>query len=149
MRVQQTLTREIMSRPALVIQEDATLDEALALMEERRVRRLPVVDENGRLVGILSRGDVREATAVRATVNPYAPEAQADWLTVSEVMTPDPMTVSPDTPVWQVAETMLEHKIGGLPVVDSDGNLIGLVTDSDIFRLVVETWRSIRDERTS
>ena len=67
-----------------------------------------------------------------------------DWLTVAEVMTTDPITVSPETPVWQVAETMLEQKIGGLPVVDDQNNLLGIITESDIFRLVVETWRSAR-----
>lgn len=144
MTVQETLTRQIMSSPAIAVQEDASLDEALALMEEHDIRRLPVLDAEGHLVGIVSRGDMREATAVKAAVNPYAPEAMGDWLTVAEVMTPNPITVTPETPVWQVAELMLEHKIGGLPVVDEKGQLVGLVTESDIFRLVVETWRSAR-----
>lgn len=146
MHVQQTLVREIMSSPVEVIHQDATLEEAQALMEERGIRRLPVVDEEGRLVGILTQGDLREATAIKATVNPYAPEASETWLTVAEAMTPNPITVSPDTPIWQVAELLIEKKIGGVPVLDERNDLCGIVTTSDILRLVVAWWRAAREE---
>ncbi len=142
MHIHQTLVQEIMSSPVVVIREDAALEEAQALMEERGVRRLPVVDEEGRLVGILTEGDLREATAIKATVNPYAPEAAESWLTVAEAMTPNPITVTPDTPIWQVAELLIEKKIGGVPVLDAQKNLCGIVTTSDILRLVVSWGRA-------
>lgn len=149
MHIHQTLVREIMSSPVVVIQEDAALEEAQALMEERGVRRLPVVDEEGRLVGILTEGDLREATAIKATVNPYAPEAAESWLTVAEAMTPNPITVTPDTPIWQVAELLIEKKIGGVPVLDTQKNLCGIVTTSDILRLVVSWGRAEQDRAES
>ncbi len=146
MHIQETLVREIMKSPVITIDQEASLAEAQALMEEHNVRRLPVVNADGRLVGIISQGDLREANALRATVNPYAPEATEDWLTVAEVMTPDPITISPDTPIWQAAELLIQHKIGGIPVLDEDGDLCGIVTTSDILRLVVSHWRVARTE---
>ncbi len=145
MHIQQTLVREIMSSPVVVIHEDASIEEAQALMEEHGVRRLPVVDEEGRLRGIVTEGDLREATAIKAAVNPYAPEATETWLTVAEAMTPDPITVSPDTPIWQVAELLIERKIGGVPVLDEEKSLCGIVTTSDILRLIVSRWREARE----
>ncbi len=150
MQVQETRVREIMTSPAIVIHPDASITEVQALMEEHGIRRLPVVDADGRLVGIVSAGDLREAMAVQAAsvVNPYAPEATEGWLTVAEIMTPDPITITPDEPIWRVAELFIEHKIGGLPVVDEQDDLLGIVTESDLLRLVVEAWRSSRQAAT-
>ncbi len=149
MHVQATLVREVMSSPVIVIQEDAPVEEAQALMEENDIRRLPVINADGKLVGIITQGDVREATAVKATINPYAPEATEEWLTVAEAMTPNPITVSPDTPLWQAAELLIENKIGGIPVLDEKGDVCGMVTTSDILKLVVAWWRSTREEDES
>lgn len=145
MHVQETLVREIMRSPVIVVEMTATIEEAQALMEEHNVRRLPVVDSEGHLVGIVSQGDLREAAALKASVNPYAPEATESWLTVEEIMTPNPITVTPDTPIWQAAELMIEHKIGGLPVMEGS-RLVGIVTTSDIMRLVVAHWREVREQ---
>ncbi len=142
--MQNTLVRDLMSCPPIVIDPDASLAEAEALMEAKGVRRLPVIDATGRLVGIVSYGDIREGMSASATQNPYAPEAQEQWLTVSDVMSANVVTVTPDTPLWKVANLMLEHKIGGLPVVDG-GQVIGMITESDIFKLVVQQWRTRSD----
>ncbi len=150
MQVQETRVREIMTSPAIVVHQNAHINEVQALMEEHGIRRLPVVDDDGRLVGIVSAGDLREAMAVIAAsvVNPYAPEASEEWLTVDEIMTPNPITITPDEPIWRVAELFIRHKIGGLPVVDEQGDLLGIVTESDLLRLVAEAWRSSREGAT-
>lgn len=138
---------DVMTTDLVVIQTEAPLEEAQALMEESQVRRLPVTDERGRLVGILSWGDVREATSVEAaTTNPYAPEAEEEWLTVSEAMTEDLIVVTADTSLADAVELLLTHKISGLPVVAAlegpgRSKLVGIVTNSDIFRLVLQLWR--------
>ena len=81
---------EVMRTNVVTVDTRASLQEAQSLMEEHRVRRLPVLDDDGDLVGILSWGDVREATSVESskTASPYAPEAEEAWLTVWEVHTP-------------------------------------------------------------
>jgi len=136
-----TLVGDIMSHPPIVIEPEATLKEAEALMEEERIRRLPVVDAEGRLIGIVSRSDVREGLSVSLAGNPYAPDAEEHWLTVADVMTAEVVTVTPETPLWQAAELMLKHKIGGLPVVEGD-EVVGMITESDIFKLLVQQWRN-------
>ncbi|MEZ4770215.1 MAG: CBS domain-containing protein [Caldilineales bacterium] len=139
---------DIMTSEVITIDVDASLDEAQALMDAEGVRRLPVVDEDGDLVGILSWGDLREATSVEAaqTPSPYAPDAEEEWLTVWEAMTHDPLVVTPDTDLVDAVELMLENKIAGLPVVESATgpgrrHLAGIVTESDIFRLLIRLWR--------
>ena len=139
---------EVMTIDVITIDTTASLQEAKALMEEHRVRRLPVVDEDDDLVGILSWGDVRESTSVEAVKvsSPYAPEADEAWLTMWEAMTRDPVVVTPETNLADAVELMLKHKIGGLPVVKKATGkgrrqLVGIVTETDVFRLVLKIWR--------
>ena len=139
---------EVMTTGVLTIDTRASLQEAQSLMEERRIHRLPVVDDDGDLVGILSWGDVREATSVEAskTTSPYAPEAEETWLTAWEAMTRRPTVVTPETSLADAVELMLTHRIGGLPVVAAKSGpgcsqLVRIVTETDIFRLVVRIWR--------
>jgi CBS domain-containing protein len=139
---------EVMTTDVITIDTTASLQEAKALMEGHHVRRLPVVDEDGDLVGILSWGDVREATSLEAVTvsSPYAPEAAEEWLTIWEAMTHDPVVVTPDTNLADAVEMMLTHKIGGLPVVakatgKGRRQLKGIVTETDIFQLVLKLWR--------
>lgn len=140
--------REVMTSDVITVDVLAPLDEARTLMEDNEVRRLPVVDDDGELVGILSWGDVREATSAEAAVlNPYAPEAEEEWLTVWEAMTRDPIVVTPDTDLADAVELMLQNRIGCLPVVVSirgpgRRQLVGIVTETDIFRLVLADWRT-------
>lgn len=139
---------EIMTSEVITIDVDASLAEAQALMDAEDVRRLPVVDEDGDLVGILSWGDLREATSVAGaqTPNPYAPDAEDEWLTVWEAMTHDPLVVTRDANLVDAVELMVENKIAGLPVVESltgpgRRKLAGIITESDIFRLLIRLWR--------
>ena len=138
--MRQYSVREVMSEPAIVITNDATVLEASALMEEKDVRRLPVVDEMNRVIGIISLGDVREATSVYSTASPYAPDHDEILLSVEEVMSAPVYTVKPDDSMERVVRMMLEHKIGGIPVVDEGGHPLGMVTESDVFRLLLAAW---------
>jgi CBS domain-containing protein len=105
-------------------------------MKECNIRRLPVV-ENGRLVGIVTLGDIREASPSAATsLSIYELNYLLSRLTIGQIMTRDPITITPDTSIEAAARLMLEHKIGGLPVVDGT-RVVGIITESDIFRLLV------------
>lgn len=135
------LVRELMSQPAITIAWDRSILEASGLMESNNIRRLPVVDDQGLVAGIVSLGDVREAMSVYQTANPYAPDSDDVLLAVDEVMTTPTITVGPDAQLLDVVRLMLEHKIGGIPVVDEAGYPVGMVTESDLFRLMLDLWQ--------
>lgn len=109
------------------------------LMREKNIRRLPVV-EDGKLLGIVTIGDVREASPSDATTLSIW-ELNYLWaqLTIEKIMTRNVLTVKPETPILDAAETMLEHKVSGLPVLDDEENLVGIITESDIFRMLVRS----------
>ena len=121
------LVRNRMSRPAVTVRQDADFQKALALMQEKQLRRLPVVDDDGRLVGIVVERDLLVA----------AMRYLQSRVEVGDVMTRDVVTVGPDTDLNEVARTMLERRIGGLPVLEH-GRLVGMITESDIFKRFVE-----------
>lgn len=127
---------DLMNAPALIIAPSASLVTAQELMDRHKVRRLPVV-EHGHLVGIITIGDLREAQpSVATTLSVYEWRALLDRVTVAEVMTRDPLVVTPDTPVLSAAQVLLSGKIGGLPVVE-EGHVVGMITESDLFRLLI------------
>ncbi len=134
------LARDIMTTPAVSIRWDATVLEASALMEEMDIRRLPVVDEDNVLIGIISDGDVREALSIYNLTNPYAPDQDEILLAVDEVMSAPVFSVGPEEHLRQVVQLMLEHKIGGVPVIDEKRRPLGVITESDIFRLLLKEW---------
>jgi CBS domain-containing protein len=138
--MRQELVKDWMTAEVVTITPDTTLPEAHRLMTDRRIRRLPVVD-NGHLVGIVTRGDVREAEPSDATsLSIWELNYLLAKLKVSSVMTKNPLSTSPETTIAEAAQVMMEHKISGLPVVDNRGNVVGIITESDIFRLVVKEW---------
>ena len=134
------LVRDVMTSPAVDIRWDATVLEASALMEEKDIRRLPVVDEEGVLIGIISDGDVREALSIYNVTNPYAPDQDEVLLAVDEIMSAPVHAVGPDDHLRTVVQLMLEHKIGGVPVIDDHRHPVGVITESDLFRLMLEEW---------
>ncbi len=136
MGMRRHFAKDWMTPDPVTIDPHTTLPEANRLMRECNIRRLPVI-EKGKLVGIVTLGDIREASPSNATaLSIYELNYLLARLTVGEMMTKDPFTISPDTSIEAAARLMLDHKIGSLPVV-SDGRLIGIITESDIFRLLV------------
>ncbi len=135
------LVRERMSGDPLFLSPDDTLREARRVMRENGLRRLPVVEE-GRLVGIVTDRDVRQADMSSAVVQErrYV-EYVLDRIQVRGIMTPDPVTVTPDTPLEEAARIILERKIGGLPVVEA-GRLVGIITETDLVRTLIELLRN-------
>ncbi len=138
--MQHALVRDWMTTTVITVSPETTLPEAHRLMTGRRIRRLPVVEDD-RLVGIVTRGDIRGAEASdAASLSIWELNYLLSRLKVGEIMTPDPITIAPDAAIGQAAGDMLQHKISSLPVLDADGRLVGIITESDIFRLVVRAW---------
>jgi len=126
-----------MSSPAVVVPDTSPLPQARQLMRERRIRRLPVVDVAGQLVGIVTEGDINRISDSPATdVRDFNLYHQVHDLPVRQFMTRLVVVAAPDTPIMEVARLLLEHRIGGVPVVKG-GQVVGVITESDLFRLLV------------
>jgi CBS domain-containing protein len=137
-----------MHSPAIVVTPDTCVPAASALMKERGIRHLPVV-ENGRLVGIVSRGDLREASiSASANADTYEFNFLLSRLTVGRLMTRKVVTITPDAPIVYAAELMTECKIASLPVVDPDGAVVGIITESDLLKMLVRKLREAEEART-
>ena len=129
--------RDWMTPNPITIDIKTTLPEAHKLMKECRIRRLPVVD-HGKVVGILTQGDIREASPSDATsLSIFELNYLLAKLNVEKIMTRDPITITPGATIREAAQIMLEHKIGGLPVIENE-RLVGIITESDIFRVLVQ-----------
>ncbi|MDX1413474.1 MAG: CBS domain-containing protein [Candidatus Promineifilaceae bacterium] len=136
--MKQELVKDWMSRDVMVVRKDSSLPEAHQIMISDNIRRLPVVDDNGQLVGIITLGDVRSVSPSPASsVSIFERNYLLSNLEVERVMTPKPSTISPDQTINEAANIMLQERISGLPVVDENGQICGIITESDIFRMVV------------
>jgi acetoin utilization protein AcuB len=132
------LVKERMSRRTIVAAPDLSVPEALKLMQRERIRRLPVLDKGGKLIGIVSDKDLLHASPSPATsLSVWEVTYLLGKITVRDVMTPKVITVTEDTPVEDAARIMADNKIGGLPVVRGDA-MVGIITETDLFKLFVE-----------
>ena len=137
---QQLLVGEWMSSRVEVVTPDTPVADAYNTMMQKGIRRLPVV-QNSRLVGIVTIGDLREARPSPATsLSIYELNYLLAKLTIAQVMTHDPYTVRPSTSIQEAARIMLHRKVGGVPVVDDGGTVVGVITESDIFRMLIDQW---------
>lgn len=133
--------RTWMTSPAIVAPETTTLPEARRLLQEQRIRRVPVVDAEGRLVGIVTEGDInRISDSHVGDVRDYNLYHRVSDLPLRDFMTRSVLAVAPDALIMDVAQILLDNRIGGIPVVE-DGQVIGMITESDLFRLIVRRER--------
>jgi len=128
------LVKDWMSKDPITITDETSMMKAIHLMKQNRFRRLPVLRQ-GKLVGIVSDRDLKEASPSKATtLDVHELYYLLAELQVKDIMTRDPVTVSPDDTVEHAAQLMLENTISGLPVVTDKGNVVGIITQSDVFR---------------
>lgn len=133
------LVGERMSRDLITISRQTGVDDALRLMRDKNIRRLPVVDKQGKLVGIVSDKDLYLASPSPASsLDIFELRYLLARLTVEKIMSSPVITVQPDTPLEEAARIMADRKIGGLPVLDGEQNLVGIITESDLFKIFVE-----------
>ena len=134
--------RSWMTEKVITITPQTTLLEAQRIMLEHNIRRLPVVKLD-KLVGIVTLGDIREAKASDATtLSIYELNYLMDKLTAKDFMTPDPITIDLDATIAEAARLMVEHKIGGLPVI-KQGVLVGLITETDLCRVLMQRFELV------
>ncbi len=128
------LVKDWMSKNPITITDETSMMKAIHLMKQNRFRRLPVLQE-GRLVGIVSDRDLKEASPSKATtLDVHELYYLLSELQVKDIMTRDPITVAPDDTVEHAAQVMLENTISGVPVVDDQEEVVGILTQSDVFR---------------
>lgn len=139
--MEKILVKDWMTSPAITITPDAHLADAYKLLKERNIRRLPVV-EKSKLVGIVTLGDIRRLSPL-GTPKMLEQDHTIAQTTVSRVMTTNVMTIPFDATLSEAASVLLDLKIGGLPVVDDDDELVGMITEADLFHcLMLEIERA-------
>jgi acetoin utilization protein AcuB len=129
---------ELMTPNPVTIAHDQTVGKAIEMMARRDIRRLPVTNE-GKLVGIISDRDLRQLSSRPSLKLPKTDQDEAYLnLPVEEAMTLNVITLRASHTVQDAISLMLKHKIGGLPVVDRDGALVGILSELDVFKFCLD-----------
>jgi len=131
------LVKNWMSKDVITVEMDDAMMDAINLLREKNIRRLPVMNK-GELVGIVSDRDLKRASASDATsLEIHEMLYLISKIKVSEVMTVDPLTVPIDYTIEETAELLFKNKISGVPVVDPNGKLVGIITQTDLFKALM------------
>ncbi|HEX7975708.1 MAG TPA: CBS and ACT domain-containing protein [Anaerolineales bacterium] len=131
------LVRDYMTKNPITVSPDTSFPEAMNVMRKQKIRRLPVVDR-GRLVGIVEEKDMlSNKPSPATTLSIHEIYGLLEHLHIRQIMSRPVITVEGDCPVEEAARIMVERKIGCLPIMDGD-KLAGIITETDIFKLLVE-----------
>jgi acetoin utilization protein AcuB len=132
------LVGERMTHPVITIEPDTPVQEALNMMRRENVRRMPVTDSEGHLVGIVAERDLLHASPSDATsLSVWELNYLLSKIVVKEVMTKDVITITEDTLLETAARIMADRKIGGIPVM-RDSKVVGIMTETDLFKIFLE-----------
>ena len=131
------LVRNWMSKSVITVEETDSMHDAMKLLKEHDIRMLPVMRE-GKLVGIVTDRDLKRASASDATtLEVHELIFLISQIKVKNIMTKSPITVPFDYTVEETAEILLRNKISGAPVVDHDGQVVGTITQTDLFNALI------------
>jgi acetoin utilization protein AcuB len=133
------MVRAWMSSPAICADSSASIEDARRLMRDQQVRRLPVLDSSGALVGVITERDIERAVQANEGVS-AGHTRRAATLPIGALMTSPAISVTPDTPILAAARLLVEHAISGMPVVEA-GTVIGIITEHDLFRALLPQER--------
>jgi acetoin utilization protein AcuB len=126
-----------MSANPIVIEETASLSDAINILKKHKIRRLPVM-KKGKLVGIISDRDLKEASPSKvSSLDIWELHYLMSKILVKNIMKKNVITVSPETTLERAAILMFDNKIGGLPVLDKEKNLVGILTEQDVFKALI------------
>jgi len=130
--------REYMKSPVITVTPDTLLDDALRTMHQNHIRRLPVVEGN-KLVGLVTRHQLREAMpSVSVPLSIWGVHYQLSKMKVRDVMVTDVITIAPEATIEEAAALAEKQKVGTLPVVDNKGELVGIITGTDLLHLLAQ-----------
>jgi acetoin utilization protein AcuB len=131
------LVKHWMNKNVVTIGPDESMQDAIYLMREHKVRMLPVL-KDGELTGVLSDTDLKRASASDATgLDVHEMLYLVSKIKIKDIMSKSPVTVHENLTVEETAEVLLAEKISGVPVVDSQGNLVGTITKDDLFKVLI------------
>ncbi|MBU0987156.1 MAG: CBS and ACT domain-containing protein [Proteobacteria bacterium] len=131
------LVKNWMSTPVISVDANDSMEHAIKLLKQHNIRMLPVMQKN-KLVGILTDRDLKRSSASDATsLEIHELNYLLSTIKAKDIMTKKPITVPMDYTVEETAEILLKHKISGVPVVDSFNQLVGIITQSDLFRIII------------
>jgi acetoin utilization protein AcuB len=134
-REQAILAKQILSSPVITLSPDASLVEAGELFRNKRFRHIPVLDQSGKLIGIVSDRDMlRESVKIRQLSHGGKDFPEPG---VKNVMTTPVLTAQADTEIRAIARVLFEERIGAMPLMDDEGRLVGILTRSDILRTIM------------
>jgi len=125
-----------MTRKVITVGPQVNIFEAQELMAQNQIRHLPVVDESGRLLGIVTDRDIRSALPYKFFKKPPGKEEKKNFaqLKINEIMTRKPITISPSHTIQDALLIIQDSKVGALPVVDEDRKLKGIISVRDLLR---------------
>ncbi len=133
------LAKNWMTKNVITLTPERSMMKASKLMKDKHISSLPIVDEGGRILGIVSDRDVKEASPSKATtLDMHELYYLLSEIKVGDIMTRKPVTIREDETVEKAAVLMLEGRFGSLPVVDEDGLVTGILTDTDVFNVLVD-----------
>jgi CBS-domain-containing membrane protein len=146
--------RDVMSTGVIAVRRDTSFKEMAAMLGSFRVSGFPVVDEAGKVIGVVSETDMLIKEADRGTPEVFAglrrsqDRRKAGGVTAAELMTSPPVTIGPDEPVQHAALLMYDRAVARLPVVDEAGHLVGIVSQVDVLSIFSRPDEEIRREVT-
>jgi CBS domain-containing protein len=145
--------RDVMTKSVVAVRKDASFKEMAAMLRSRRISAFPVVDDVGRVIGVVSAGDllVKEAvnaqgTSLLAAIRHLGEDDKAAGVTAGDLMTQPAVTIGPDAPVEEAARLMYDRRVKRLPVVNRAGRLLGIISRVDVLAVFSRQDTEILDE---
>lgn len=132
------LVKGWMTSDVITVREDTPMMKASIIMKEKKIRSLPVVNSKGQLVGMVTDGDIREASPSKATtLDVYELNYLISTIKIKDIMKGPPVFVRPNETVEFAAILMLENRISALPVISGSQSLVGIITQTDVFKVLI------------
>ena len=132
------IIKDWMTKDVITVDPETSMMRAAKLMKEKGIRRLPVVDDKGKIVGMLSDRDVKEASPSKVTtLDVHELYYLLSEIKVKNIMSPNPLTILDTDTVVKCAAIMHDKKISGLPVLNEQGELVGIMTQNEVYRVLL------------